>query len=113
MAVNEHELSTIFDRIRDIEGKDARQDTDIEVLKQLIKTDVGYIKDALLKLTNGKSEACLEHTAQIEALKLSMKLLEDAMKDKADKMAITPIWAVLSPTAFLIVGAVIKYLFFK
>lgn len=108
----EHELSEIYGRLRETDIRDAKQDTDIELLKQIWKSDIGYIKDALSKLTNGKSEACLEHTAEIEALKLAQKNLEASLKEKASKRDTNALWAIVTPVALLMAGAIVKYLFF-
>ena len=108
--VTENEFAEIFARLKALETIDAKQNTEIEVIKTVLEIDIKHIRDSLASLAGGKSEACLGHTREIEALKLAQKQLEEMVKSKASASSLSALWFVVGGLGSAILVAVVKSL---
>lgn len=70
--LTEQNAGEIYERIRKNDEHDANQDTKIAVIESSLEQYMKNISDSLDKITEGKSVACLQHTADIAALKLAI-----------------------------------------
>lgn len=108
--MEENQMSEIFQRLKQAEITDAKQDTEIAVIKKMIEMDIRYIKESLEKLVGGRSEGCLDHTREIEALKVEVLLLKENMNTKAAARSVNALWFVVGGLGFAILVAVVKQL---
>ena len=108
--VTENEFAEIFARLKALETIDAKQNTEIEVIKTVLEMDIKHIRASLDLLTAGKNEASLVHTRDIEALKLAQKQLEEITKTKANSSSLNALWFVVGGLGSAILVAVVKTL---
>lgn len=106
--MTENDIAEIFARLKNIEEKDARQDTDIEVLKTVIQKDIETIKVALLQLTSGRAEGCLIHAAEIEAMKLAQVNIKQDIESRASNRNVNALWTVTGGIGLALLVALIK-----
>jgi hypothetical protein len=109
--MTENDVAEIFMRLKNIEDRDARQDTDIEVLKAVIQKDIETIKIALVQLTSGRAEGCLKHASEIEAMKLAQANIQKEMGSLASARSVNALWVVVSSIGLSLLAAVIKSIF--